>query len=301
MQEQWATFTLDLGRNPPSEDLESRRDALAALLAEDDDVSGVEVRDGTTLGGTSDTLQLIVYTAPAALDGLRPRIDRLAAALDLTLDVEAEVRDDDDWRDSWKQFYAPIVLGDGALLLRPSWIPRRPGDPEREIVLDPGRAFGTGQHESTRLCLDLVCGLADRSPAQVLDLGCGSGILAIAAARLFPTTRRIVAVDVDPEATATTTENAELNDVTSIEVVTGTVDDVDGRFDLIFANIRPSVLIPGAAAIAGHLAPGGDLLVSGVLIEEGAEVSAAYVAAGLAVVGSLEAGDWVALHLRGAT
>ena len=147
-------------------------------------------------------MQLIVYTAPAALDGLRPRIDRLAAALNLTLDVEAAVRDDDDWRDSWKQFYAPIILGGGALLLRPSWIPRRPDDPEREIVLDPGRAFGTGQHESTRLCLDLACGLEGRSPAQVLDLGCGSGILAIAAARLFPTAERIVAglphsVDVD--------------------------------------------------------------------------------------------------------
>ncbi|MEZ4385776.1 MAG: 50S ribosomal protein L11 methyltransferase [Nannocystaceae bacterium] len=242
---------------------------------------------------------MIVYTAPAALDGLRPRIDGLAQALGLELDVEAAVRDDDDWRDSWKQFYAPMILGDGALLLRPSWIPRRDDDPAREIVLDPGRAFGTGQHESTRLCLELACRLEDRAPARVLDLGCGSGILAIAAARLFPTTAGIVAVDVDPEATATTVENAELNAITTMEVRTGTVDDVRGDFDLIFANIRPSVLIPAAAAIAGHLAPGGDLLVSGVLIEEGDEVTAAYVAAGLEVVGSREAGDWVALHLRG--
>ncbi len=298
MHVQWATLTLDLRPASHSGDSELR-DTLAALLAEEDEVSGVEVRDGTTLGGNDTTPQLIVYTEPAALESLRPRIDRLARALGLDLQIEAAIRDDDDWRDSWKQFYAPIIFAEGALLLRPSWIPRRPGDPTRELVLDPGRAFGTGQHESTRLCLDLVCELApQRAPLRVLDLGCGSGILALAAARLFPGIERIVAIDIDAEATATTSENAALNEITTIEIRTGTIDQAEGHFDLLFANIRPSVLIPSAAAIADRLDPAGDLLVSGVLIEEGDEVTAAYVARGLTLVGSRTAGEWIALHLR---
>ncbi len=298
MQVQWATLTLDLHPTTHSGGSELR-ETLAALLAEEDEVSGVEVRDGTTLGGSDTTPQLIVYTEPAALESLRPRITRLAHALGLDLQIEAAIRDDDDWRDSWKQFYAPIIFGAGALLLRPSWIPRRPGDPTRELILDPGRAFGTGQHESTRLCLDLVCELAPlRAPLRVLDLGCGSGILALAAARLFPGIEQLVAIDIDAEATATTSENAELNEISAINIHTGTVDQAEGRFDLIFANIRPSVLIPSAQAISERLDPAGDLLVSGVLIEEGDEVTAAYVALGLQLAGSRIAGDWIALHLR---
>lgn len=297
MHVQWATLTLDL--RPTGSGGSDLRDTLAALLADEDEVSGVEVRDGTTLGGNDTTPQLVVYTEPAALESLRPRIVRLARALGLDLQIKAAIRDDDDWRDSWKQFYAPIIFGEGALLLRPSWIPRRPGDPTRELILDPGRAFGTGQHESTRLCLDLICTLApSRAPLRILDLGCGSGILALAAARLFPGIERLVAIDIDAEATATTRENATLNGIESIEIRTGTIDRTQGHFDLIFANIRPSVLIPSAPAIADRLAPAGDLLVSGVLIEEGEEVTAAYVGLGLELASSRTAGDWIALHLR---
>ena len=76
--------------------------------------------------------------------------------MQLDFDAQAEHRDDDDWRDSWKRFYRPMTFGDGALLLRPSWIEREDDDPKRELVIDPGRAFGTGLHESTRLCLELL-------------------------------------------------------------------------------------------------------------------------------------------------
>ncbi len=296
MQLEWATLTLDIS---PCENAEELRDALAALLAEDDEVSGVEVRDGTTLGGNDRTSQLIVYTEPSSIEALRPRVGDLAGALGLELEIAAEVRDDDDWHDSWKQFYAPIIFGEGALLLRPSWIPRRAGDPERELVLDPGRAFGTGQHESTRLCLNMVCELAPATPPRrVLDLGCGSGILALAAARLFPEISRLVAIDIDSEATATAAENAALNGISTIELHTGTVEAAEGRYELLFANIRPSVLIPAAQAIASRLAPEGDLLVSGVLVEEGDEVTAAYVASGLELVGSRIDGEWIGLHFR---
>lgn len=273
-----------------------RLEALAAMIAEDPRVSGVEVRDGSTLGGGT-IPEVIVYTDPAALPILQESVQGLGQGLGLDLELEASIRTDDDWRDSWKKFYAPMVLGDHSLLLRPSWIPRRPGDPERELVLDPGRAFGTGQHETTRLCLDRLTALAageEPGPTAVLDLGCGSGILGLAAARLWPAVTRLVLADNDPEATETAAENAELNRIAP-ELVTGTLDDVAGSFDLIVANIRPSVLIPIAPALAGRLRPGGLLVLSGILGEEGDAVAGAYLAEGLSPRGESHQGEWVAL------
>ena len=277
-----------------------RLEALAALIAEDARVSGVEVRDGSTLGGGT-IPEVIVYTEPAALPILQESVQGLGQGLGLDLALEASIRTDDDWRDSWKKFYAPMVLGDHSLLLRPSWIPRRPGDPERELVLDPGRAFGTGQHETTRLCLDHLTALAagelpwgPGGPAAVLDLGCGSGILGLAAARLWPGVARLVLADNDPEATETAAENAELNRIVP-ELITGTLEDVEGSFDLIVANIRPSVLIPIAPALARRLRPGGLLVLSGILGEEGDTVAEAYAAEGLTSRGESHQGEWSAL------
>ena len=300
----WATLTIHF-HGPAADDpavLEERTEALAALLAEDPRVGGVETRDPTTLGATRERPELIVYTAPDALGAVLDGLRRLGEDLGLGLEVASEVRTDDDWRDSWKRFYAPILFGDGALLLRPSWIPRRPGDPARELVLDPGRAFGTGQHETTRLCVDRLAALARDPgvrPEEALDLGCGSGILALAAALLFPSIRRLVAVDNDPEATETTRENAEHNHLGhALEIVTGTLADVAGRFDLIVANIRPSVLIPAAPELARRLNPGGVLILSGILTEEGDLVAAPYEAAGLELEGRPIDGEWTALVLR---
>lgn len=311
----WATLacraTPDVGDEADPHDdpssLLDRLEALAALVAEDARVSGVEVRDGTTLGGGS-VPEVIIYTEPAALPILQEMVPGIGFGLGLTLTLEASIRTDDDWRDSWKKFYAPMVLGDHSLLLRPSWIPRRPGDPTLELVLDPGRAFGTGQHETTRLCLDRLAALASArkaTPASVLDLGCGSGILGLAAARLFPGVRRLTLVDNDPEATETAIENAELNgfaiDGAPVEVVTGTLDDIEGSFDLIVANIRPSVLLPIAPALVGRLRPGGLLLLSGILAEEGEEVAAAYAETGLTRLDDGAQGEWVALAFAAST
>jgi ribosomal protein L11 methyltransferase len=212
-----------------------------------------------------------------------------------------DIRTDDDWRDSWKRFYSPMIFGDGALLLRPSWIPRRPGDPERELVLDPGRAFGTGQHESTRLCMELLVEISARggvasSPHAALDLGCGSGILALTAALLFPGLGRLVAADNDPEATETAAENAALNPTGPVlEVITGTLEAVPGDFDLMLANIRPSVLIPIAAELVARLRTSGHLILSGILNEEADAVAAPYLAAGLRELRRRSEGEWTAL------
>ena len=276
-----------------------RLEALAALLADDERALGVETRDMSTLGQQTLHPELVVYTRPDALEGLGELATRLAEQLRLTLVQVPTVRTDDDWRDTWKQFYSPIVYGDGALLLRPSWIERRPGDPPLELILDPGRAFGTGQHETTRLCMDALVDLSQKTPpSSVLDLGCGSGILALAAARLFPAAR-ISAADNDPEATDTTRENADHNHLGDrLEIHTGTAAELIGQHDLILANIRPSVLIPIAGQIAARLAPGGLVVLSGILGDEADEVLAAYRAMGLSLHARADLNEWCALHLR---
>ena len=310
--EPWATLEIRL-HDAGDGDWNSageRLEALAALIADDDRALGVETRDMSTLGQQTLHPELVVYTRPDALEGLGELATRLGDDLRLALALVPTVRTDDDWRDTWKQFYAPILFtgaGAGALLLRPSWIDRRPGDPEQELILDPGRAFGTGQHETTRLCVDALVDLSRETspsaansapPASVLDLGCGSGILALAAARLFPAAR-ITAVDNDPEATDTTRENAEHNALGDrLEIHTGTAAELHGQHDLILANLRPSVLIPIAAQIAARLAPRGLVILSGILGDEADSVLPAYAAVGLQLHARADLNEWCALHLR---
>ena len=120
-------------------------DALGGLIADHEAVGGVEFRDPTTFDGP-ERAELVTYTTPEARDEVETRVCKLVQDLGIAeqVEVSSETHTDDSWRDGWKAFYRPLRYGDGALLVRPSWIAREPGDPEREIVLDPGRAFGTG-------------------------------------------------------------------------------------------------------------------------------------------------------------
>ena len=134
-----------------------------------------------------------------------------------------------------------------------------------------GRILAVKTDVTQRGSVDAMVELAaaGRRPRRIVDLGCGSGILALAAARLFPAAQRIVAVDNDPEATETTRENAEHNQLGErLEIFTGTALELGDDFDLILANIRPSVLIPIADQLARRLAPGGLVMLSGILGEE---------------------------------
>lgn len=299
--EPWATVRVWMPR-VPSDEVVDRLDALGLLLAAEPEVGGVERRDAGTLVGAPHP-ELWAYTTPAGLETVKSHIAVLASRMGLTIEVATQVHHDDDWRESWKRFYPPQVLGDGALLLRPSWIERRPGDPLREVVIDPGRAFGTGLHESTRLCLDRLCALwaEGLTPTAVLDLGCGSGILALAAARLFPAAT-LRAMDMDPEAVDTTEENVALNELGDrIEIAVGTADEVAGEpVDLLLANIRPEVLIPAAPALRAMVASGGRVILSGILVEEAAAVRTAYVDAGLTAMPDHDRvqGEWTSVELE---
>lgn len=282
-------------------------DALGGLIADHEAVGGVEFRDPTTFDGP-ERAELVTYTTPEARDEVETRVCKLVQDLGIAeqVEVSSETHTDDSWRDGWKAFYRPLRYGDGALLVRPSWIARDPDDPEHEIVLDPGRAFGTGQHETTHLCLEAIVDLRERgamTPSRILDLGCGSGILLLGAARLWPDAGDLVAIDVDPEAVATTEENAALNDLSSrVQAAAGDVHHrvASAPFDLVLANIRPEVLVPQAAAITGRLADHADarLVLSGILDVERDRVLHAYLAQGLELVGEPRAqGEWVALTM----
>ena len=302
----WATLRLRLAAGPRAPELLAAQaeilSGVGTILAEDPDVGGAETRDPGTLGGATRP-ELWIYTVPHALPRLRTHAADLCERVGLKVDIATEVRKDDDWRDAWKQFYRPMTFGDGVLLLRPSWIAREPGDPEREVVIDPGRAFGTGLHESTRLCISALCNAwaSGAAPGRVLDLGCGSGILALTAARLWPSAD-VLAVDDDPEATATTIENAELNNLSDrLRVRTGQLHDLGGElpFDLLVANIRPEVLVPLAAPARPFVAGNGLVILSGILRPERARVAHAWRDAGFHELGPedprLRDGEWDAI------
>lgn len=202
---------------------------------------------------------------------------------------------DEDWLRKWKENFKPLRVGK-KFLVTPTWEAEPQASGRLIIRIDPGRAFGTGHHETTRLCLEWLEGgfSSLRTKASVLDLGTGSGILAIGAALLgFP---EITAVDNDPEAVETAKENVLLNGLEGkIRLFCATVDEVEGQFDTVISNIESGPLIRMAGAIASRIREGGRLALSGILAEQADEVCAEYEKMGLAPAGRGAAGEWVLL------
>ncbi|MCC6618923.1 MAG: 50S ribosomal protein L11 methyltransferase [Chloroflexi bacterium] len=209
-------------------------------------------------------------------------------------ELRVQVVDDADWTDRWKEHYA--VQRIGRVTVVPSWIEHRPMPGEATIALDPGMAFGTGLHPTTRGCLELLQAHGPM-PARVLDVGCGSGILSLAALRLGAS--HAVALDTDPNAVAATRANTERNDLGArVDVGEGTLPaEPCERFELILANLVAAVLVELAPRLADHLAPGGTLIASGIIETRATEVIDAMAGAGLAVTTRRDDGEWVSLAL----
>jgi len=206
---------------------------------------------------------------------------------------------EEDWAEAWKVHYRPLRVGEN-FFIRPEWTDIQPGEGDVEIVLDPGMAFGTGTHPSTQLCLIALEG-QPVAGARVLDLGCGSGILGIAAARLGAA--EITAVDTDPLAIESTTENAGLNGVGDRFVIArgslGDLLDRQGYFDLILVNILAKTIIPMCDSGLGTVVrPGGAGIFSGIIDEQAADVEAALRRAGLIPYRRHTMADWVAIEAR---
>lgn len=209
--------------------------------------------------------------------------------------VAVETVADSGWAENWKAHFPPLAIGE-RLFVHPPWVTAVP--PERVgIVLDPGMAFGTGHHASTRGCLILLERALRAQPgARVLDLGTGSGILAIAAVKLGA--GAVWGVDTDVDACAVAAQNATVNRVGAALQITPDLAAVPGTFDIVLANLLAGLLVDFAAAIATRLRPGGGAIGAGLQVEEAAAVRRAWRAVGLADDGERTDEGWVALAAR---
>ncbi len=201
-----------------------------------------------------------------------------------------------DWAEAWKSGYQVLSIG-RRLRIVPSWIPYTPGPEDVVVTLDPGMAFGTGLHPSTQLCLQALEELM-RPGMRILDVGTGSGILAIAAARLGAA--EVLAVDIEGVAVRTARENVAINGVGGVvRVEQGSVDEVyRGAYDGVLANILAEIIARLAPDLARHTARQGWLVASGIIESRLPAVERACGVAGLEVVRRWQAEDWVALEAR---
>jgi len=266
-------------------------DEVSALLFELG-ATGVEERDATTLAKNAgpDTVTLV-----ASFD-TREVAEEACEAFDESFAPRIEEVVGDAWRDAWKEHFHPFALTD-RITVRPPW-EAYPAKREGEMVLElePGRAFGTGLHATTSLVSKALDARGEELRSrEILDVGTGSGILALVALLLGAEKAR--GIDVDADAIEVAKENAERNGLADRFVADTTpVEDIEARYPVVLANIEARVLIPLADAIKKAVAPGGLLVLSGILVGQEDDVAKAY--APFTVEEMPTEGEWVALVLR---
>ncbi len=246
-------------------------------------------------------LRAYFEVAPAEVETLREAIrERLRGLAPLVPGLEALLPEatavrNEDWAEGWKQHFPMVRIG-RRLVIRPSWEEYQPQGDEVVIVLDPGMAFGTGTHGTTRLCLEALASLFENShpPQRVLDVGTGSGILALAAAALGA--ERVLACDIEAEACRIAAENVRDNGLAArVEVTGAQLQDLEGDFDLVLANILAEENIRLAEPLVSRVRPGGTLVLSGILQEKEALVAAAFNAYPLSGPEFFRREDWSCL------
>lgn len=216
------------------------------------------------------------------------------SALGIPVTFEVEGLDEEDWAESWKQYYQPIPLG--RVTIVPAWQSYTPAAGEVIVRMDPGMAFGTGTHETTRLVISLLEKHL-RGGERVLDVGTGSGILSICAEKLGAAS--CAAYDIDPVAVKVARENCRDNGCPDVEVGVSDllrgVSLAGGKFDLCLANIVAEILCRMAPDLGGYLTPHATVIVSGIVADKAALVEDAMTAAGFTRIDEMTERDWVAL------
>lgn len=233
---------------------------------------------------------------PDRLQALRNRYEQLLHT-DLGMDpgsllLETRNVQDQDWNEVWKRFYKPFRAGT-RLVVKPTWEPYEAQEGDLIIEMDPGMAFGSGTHETTGMCLELLEHVVTAG-SHVIDVGTGSGILAIGAGLLGA--KDVLAIDIDPTAVKVAKENIEHNHMSEIvrPVVGNLLDGMDDVCDICIANIIADVIIGFASPLLSHIRPGGTFICSGIIKEREDDVRTALVSAGYSILRTEHRGEWVA-------
>jgi len=283
----YQTLTVDL----PEAESEAAQELLHEL-----GIMGLEVRDreapvmpGVRAPAAGEAI-LVAYFEDAATAG-EAREEFASAFPTARLLLAEELQQD--WSNAWKAHIKSVQVG--RLWVGPPWdVPNAPADRVR-LVIEPKMAFGTGDHPTTSLCLGAVDAyMADHPGASVLDVGTGTGVLAIAAKKLGA--GRVVGTDNDPVSVELARENAEVNTTPEVEFSGRSLEAVQGPFDLVVANILANTLIELAPLITAHVKD--RLLLAGVLAHQKAEVEEAYVRLGLVAEPGAQQGEWVRLDFH---
>ena len=220
--------------------------------------------------------------------------ERLTELKEMGLDlgeakVEHEKMHEEDWANTWKQYYKPSKVGE-KIVVKPIWEEYEAKDGELVVDLDPGMAFGTGTHETTRMCIQALERYV-KEESTVFDVGCGSGILAIAAAKLGA--KLAVGVDLDPVAVESSIENIGYNNLNNIEILHGNlVEVIDGKADIVVANILAEIICILTDDVKRVLKDGGIFITSGIIHDRVDMVCEKLEATGFEVIEKNRDGEW---------
>lgn len=200
---------------------------------------------------------------------------------------------DADWAENWKRYYKPVRIGD-KIVIKPSWEAFEPKEGDIVVELDPGMAFGTGTHETTILCVEALEKYVKKD-AIVYDVGCGSGILSIVAAKLGA--KKVIGIDIDDLSVKTSKENVKINGVEEIvEIVKGNLlDNVSGKADIIVSNIIAEIIINMIPNLKDYLIHNGIFIASGIITEKLEKVKEALVNNGFSIVEEKTMNDWAVI------
>lgn len=276
--------------------------------------AGVVIEDADSPTLADDVEEYTPFASSLSLDEVRilaylPESDSLIAVIE---SIRAEVAslweygldpgkaeistsavEDEEWATAWKEHYKPMPIGK-RLLIKPTWETSNPYPGRLVIELDPGMAFGTGTHETTAMCLELLedIGLSGK---RMIDMGCGSGILSIAAAHLGA--GEVLALDYDPVAVKVAQENVVLNKVGAVVTVAESdlFSAASGSYDVIVANIIARIIVEAIPQVREHLSVGGLFLASGIIKAKEAQVIETLQAHGFRVIDLRESGEWVSI------